>query len=53
MNEFIENFTKNYLLNEKYDLQFLFNFDETSLPRDSTGNYTIAKTGTKHVIVKT
>ena len=52
-NEFVPYFVKNYLLNEKYDKNFIYNFDETGISRDSTGRYTIAQKGTKHIIIKT
>jgi hypothetical protein len=39
-------------LSEKFDKKYIYNFDETMIYRDSTGNYTITNKCTKQVIVK-
>ena len=44
---------KNHISSGKYLEEYILNFDETSLTRDATGNYTIAHKGQENVSVKT
>ena len=53
IDKFRREFVTDVLLTDTYDLDYVINFDETSITRDAPSDYTIDSKGVKQVKIRT